>query len=116
VAGGLEGFCAPFRVLRLTTAGGVLGGVVRQGLMTMDRRFRIPAYLRPNDWIALDVSKGFDIEELQSLALESYRHFALKRMLNALADVVAAPERELKARTNSKATATTKAKSRGRRD
>jgi hypothetical protein len=59
-------------------------GVDRQGLMTMDLRFSIPAYLGPNGWIALDVSRGFDVEELRALALESYRHFALKRMLDAL--------------------------------
>ncbi len=59
-------------------------GVDRQGLMTMDPRFRIPAYLGPNGWIGLDVSKGFDLEELQPLALESYRHFALARMIKAL--------------------------------
>ncbi len=61
-------------------------GVDRQGLMTMDPRFRIPAYLGPNGWIALDVSKTFDVAELRELALESYRHFALARMLAALPD------------------------------
>jgi len=37
-----------------------------------------------NGWIALDVDKGHDDEELRALALESYRHFALKRMLERL--------------------------------
>jgi hypothetical protein len=34
-----------------------------------------------NGWIALDVSTGCDWEEVAELALQSYRHFALKRML-----------------------------------
>lgn len=59
-------------------------GVDRQGLMTMDPRFSIPAYLGPGGWIALDVAQGFDLDELRSLALESYRHYASKRMLTAL--------------------------------
>jgi predicted DNA-binding protein (MmcQ/YjbR family) len=63
-------------------------GVDRQGLMTMDRRFSIPAYLGPGGWIALDVEAGFDVGELRGLALESYRHFALARMLKALPDAV----------------------------
>ncbi|MCU0761014.1 MAG: MmcQ/YjbR family DNA-binding protein [Steroidobacteraceae bacterium] len=59
-------------------------GVARQGLMTMDPRFSIPPYLGPGGWIALDVAAGFDLSELRSLALESYRHYASKRMLAAL--------------------------------
>ena len=59
-------------------------GVDRQGPMTMDRRFSVPAYLGPGGWIALDVAQGFDLDELRSLALESYRHYASKRMLAAL--------------------------------
>jgi hypothetical protein len=35
-------------------------------------------------WICLDVTAHLDAEEIASLALESYRHFALKRMLAAL--------------------------------
>jgi hypothetical protein len=37
-----------------------------------------------NGWIALDVSDGVNWDEVRELALSSYRHFALKRMLNAL--------------------------------
>lgn len=69
-------------------------GVDRQGLMTMDRRFSIPAYLGPGGWIALDGAAGFDDGELRWLALESYRHYAPKKMLAALdeaATVVSAP-------------------------
>ena len=56
-------------------------GVPAQGLMTHDPAFEIPAYLGHNGWIALNVAKRLKERELRSLALESYRHFALKRML-----------------------------------
>jgi predicted DNA-binding protein (MmcQ/YjbR family) len=59
-------------------------GVDRQGLLTADARYRIPPYMGHNGWIALDVTKKHSVRELQSLALESYRHFALKRMLAQL--------------------------------
>lgn len=59
-------------------------GVDRQGLMTMDPRFSIPAYLGPGGWIALDLSRGLDVEELRGLAIESYRHYASKKMLATL--------------------------------
>jgi hypothetical protein len=61
-------------------------GVDRQGLLTNDRRYEIPPYMGHNGWIALDVSKDCRRDEIGALALESYRHFALKRMLNKLAD------------------------------
>jgi len=56
-------------------------GVLAQGMMTNDPRFEIPAYMGHNGWIALHVSKRLNERELRSLALGSYRHFALKRML-----------------------------------
>jgi predicted DNA-binding protein (MmcQ/YjbR family) len=56
-------------------------GVDRQGLLTSDPRYRIPPYMGHNGWIALDVSTHCDWEEIEALMLESYRHFALKRML-----------------------------------
>jgi hypothetical protein len=59
-------------------------GAARQGLLTTDSRFRIPPYFGHRGWIALDVSGHCDRAEIASLALESYRHFALKRMLSAL--------------------------------
>jgi predicted DNA-binding protein (MmcQ/YjbR family) len=59
-------------------------GAERQGLLTADERFSIPPYFGHRGWIALDVSKHEDPKELQALALDSYRHFALKRMLNQL--------------------------------
>lgn len=59
-------------------------GVERQGLYTREKRFEIPAYMGHNGWISLDVSKDCNWDEVRSLALFSYRHFALKRMLNLL--------------------------------
>jgi hypothetical protein len=59
-------------------------GVERQSLLTADARYRIPPYLGHNGWIALDVSDDYDSAEVKALALQSYRHFALKRMLREL--------------------------------
>lgn len=59
-------------------------GVGAQGLMATDPRFEIPPYMGHNGWIALDVAKGLNERELRSLAVESYRHFALKRMVEKL--------------------------------
>jgi hypothetical protein len=59
-------------------------GVHAQGLMTEDPRYEIPAWLGHQGWIALDVSRSHDEGELRSLALESYRHFASKRLLAKL--------------------------------
>lgn len=59
-------------------------GVQNQALMGSDPRFSIPAFMGHNGWIALDVSKGIQIREIELLARDSYRHFALQRMLKAL--------------------------------
>jgi predicted DNA-binding protein (MmcQ/YjbR family) len=59
-------------------------GVAAQGLMTADERFHIPAYMGHQGWIALDVTDHCDWQEVRALALASYRHFALQRMLKAL--------------------------------
>ena len=56
-------------------------GVDQQGLLTADSRYRIPPYFGHNGWIALDVTKDCDWREVQGLILQSYRHFALQRML-----------------------------------
>src|SRR5580704_16544464 len=56
-------------------------GVDQQGLLTADSRYRIPPYMGHNGWIALDVSANCDWREIEALTLQSYRHFALKRML-----------------------------------
>ena len=59
-------------------------GVPAQVLMTNDPRYEIPAYLGHNGWIALDVAKRHNESELGSLALDSYRRFALKKLLAKL--------------------------------
>jgi predicted DNA-binding protein (MmcQ/YjbR family) len=56
-------------------------GVDQQGLLTADPRYQIPPYMGHNGWIALDVSADCDWKEVEGLMLQSYRHFALKRML-----------------------------------
>jgi predicted DNA-binding protein (MmcQ/YjbR family) len=59
-------------------------GVDRQGLLTTDSRYEIPPYMGHNGWIALDVTRTCRWAEVRALALESYRHFALRRMLAEL--------------------------------
>ena len=59
-------------------------GVDQQSLLVRDKQFSIPAYLGHNGWIALDVSQNANWKEIRSLALFSYRHFAVGRMLKAL--------------------------------
>jgi predicted DNA-binding protein (MmcQ/YjbR family) len=59
-------------------------GVDQQGLLTADPRYSIPAYIGHNGWIGLDVTKECDWREVEGLARHSYRHFALKRMLQAM--------------------------------
>jgi hypothetical protein len=73
---------ARFRDGRLTLCFWV--GVEQQGLFTKDRRFQIPPYMGHNGWIALDVQGACDWGEIENLSLQSYRHFALKRMLEKL--------------------------------
>jgi predicted DNA-binding protein (MmcQ/YjbR family) len=63
---------------------GVWVGPERQSLLTADARYEIPAYMGHNGWISLDVTKHLDQAEVRELALWSYRHFALKRMLREL--------------------------------
>lgn len=56
-------------------------------MLTFDAdRYRIPGYIGHNGWINLDVEDDIDWSEAEGLIMVSYRHFALKRMLNALED------------------------------
>ncbi len=59
-------------------------GAKRQTALTKDDRYRISAYTGHNGWIDLDVEEHQDWEEIRELAHESYRKFALKRMLKAM--------------------------------
>jgi predicted DNA-binding protein (MmcQ/YjbR family) len=55
-----------------------------QAMLTFEKRYQIPAYMGHNGWIELDVEDDVDWDEVRELALVSYRHFALARMLKAL--------------------------------
>ncbi len=59
-------------------------GADQQNLLTADERFRIPPYIGHNGWISLDVSVHGNRREIEALVRQSYRHFALKRMLKSL--------------------------------
>ena len=59
-------------------------GADRQAMLVDDPRYTLPAYMAHNGWIALDVTKHAQREEVEELAEYSYRHFALKRALKAL--------------------------------
>jgi predicted DNA-binding protein (MmcQ/YjbR family) len=59
-------------------------GTDRQATLTFDDHFKVPAYTGHNGWIELDVEDEANWEEIEELALFSYRHFALKRMLKEL--------------------------------
>jgi hypothetical protein len=65
---------------------GFAGGEPRRACPTTarEKRFEISQYTGHNGWIGLDVEDGQDWSEIGALALESYRHFALKRMLKEL--------------------------------
>ncbi len=62
-------------------------GAERQARLTKDNRYCISPYTGHNGWIDLDVEEHQDWDEIKLLALESYRHFAINRMLAALDEV-----------------------------
>jgi len=76
-------------------------GVDQQALLTRDKQFTVPPYMGHNGWLALDVSKAANWKEIRSLAVFSYRHFALDRMLKAL-DAAAAPPAKPKAKAKAR--------------
>jgi len=59
-------------------------GAELQSMLIEDPRFRVPPYLGHQGWTALDVSKRSSADEMRGLIEQSYRHFALKRMLVVL--------------------------------
>ena len=59
-------------------------GPARQKQLTKHKRFEVSQYTGHNGWIDLDVEAKQEWPEITALALESYRHFALKRMLKML--------------------------------
>lgn len=59
-------------------------GAELQATLGDDPRFSIPSYIGHRGWIELDVEGDVNWDEVRELALGSYRHFALRRMLRAL--------------------------------
>jgi predicted DNA-binding protein (MmcQ/YjbR family) len=59
-------------------------GAARQKALIKDKRFEVSQYTGHYGWIDLDVEDERDWDEIGALVLESYRHFALKRMLKKL--------------------------------
>ena len=55
-----------------------------QSMLLDDPRFYVPPYIGHRGWIALDISCEFNWDEVRDRVLQSYRHFALKRMLLTL--------------------------------
>ena len=62
-------------------------GAEMQATLSDDPRFVIPRYIGHRGWIDMDIEDRMDWNEVRELALGSYRHFALKRMLKALAQM-----------------------------
>ncbi len=59
-------------------------GADRQvSLTSLDQRYRVPPYVGHNGWIGFSLKGKPSWKEVQVLLVESYRHFALKRMLKA---------------------------------
>ena len=61
-------------------------GLEAQGMLTPDIRFKVPAYFGHQGWILLQLGARPDWQEIDALALASYRHFAKRRMLKALGE------------------------------
>ncbi|MBB6095337.1 putative DNA-binding protein (MmcQ/YjbR family) [Povalibacter uvarum] len=59
-------------------------GVEQQSLYMSDKRYSIPPYMGHNGWISIDVTKDANWDEIRGLMLNSYRHFAPKRLAAAL--------------------------------
>lgn len=81
---GKKNFCTLyFRDGRMQLS--VWAGKEAQVTLTFDERYQIPAYTGHNGWIELDIEEELLTAEAQSIILDSYRHFALQRMLKELA-------------------------------
>jgi hypothetical protein len=66
----------------------VWAGKEGQVALTFDERYSIPPFTGHNGWIELDIHDDFLAGEGETLIFDSYRHFALKRMLKALEPVL----------------------------
>ncbi len=82
---GKKNFCTLyFRNRRMQLS--VWAGQEGQATLTFDKRYRIPAYTGHHGWIELDIEEELLGGEARALIIDSYKHFALKRMLKALPD------------------------------
>ncbi len=80
---GKKNFCTLyFRQGRLKLS--VWAGKEAQATLTFDERYEIPLYTGHNGWLDLDIQDDLNVEEAENIIEDSYRHFALKRMLKAL--------------------------------
>ena len=77
---GKKTFCTVHRYHKRLCVSG-WAGAERQATLTFSDRYRIPAYTGGNGWIELDLEDEMNLAEVQELLDISYRHFALKRML-----------------------------------
>ena len=59
-------------------------GTEQQSFLTMDERYSIPPYVGNRGWMDLDIEEETNWQEIENLVMDSYRHFALKRMLNRM--------------------------------
>ena len=59
-------------------------GKDQQGALLADNRFSIPRYTGHNGWIQFKLSGSDCIDLFRELMIDSYKHFALKRMLTEL--------------------------------
>ena len=59
-------------------------GLEQQSFLVSEPRYKLPIYYANNGWVELEVEDQFFDEEVESLLEQSYRHFALKRMLAAI--------------------------------
>ena len=59
-------------------------GTAQQSAMVADKRFKIPRYTGHNGWIQFSLEGSDCMDLFTELAIDSYKHFALKRMLKEL--------------------------------
>jgi len=80
---GKKNFCSLyFRDKRLQLS--VWAGAEGQSNLTFDKRYQIPAYTGHNGWLDLDIHDELLSAEAHNLIMDSYKHFALQRMLKML--------------------------------
>ena len=82
---GKKSFCTAYHRSERIKLSFWVGGEM-QAMLTFEDRYRIPAYTGHHGWIELDVEDEFNRQEVTELVRVSYKHFALKRMIKALAE------------------------------